>query len=166
MNNKISKKLIGVPKSEEHKRKLLPILIKNRSKLILNKISNVELKLCETLDICNIEYETQYKLHEFHYDIKIKNTNILIEVDGDYYHANPKFYDITHLNKLQKNNIKYDKAKTSTAKTKQYILLRFWEYDIKNNLQNVIRKILDAIEEYKINEKNKLIPIENNFFEY
>jgi len=71
--------------------------------------------------------------------------NIVIEVDGDYYHCNPRIYPDGPKYNIQKNHIITDAIKDKELFEKGYIVLRFWEYDIKNNLHSCANKIQQTI---------------------
>jgi len=88
----------------------------------------------------HILYEKQYRIYfkneqgklKFRsYDFLLKEKNILIEIDGDYWHGNPIFFK--KLNETQNNNKKNDFFKNELAKIKNMILIRFWETQINNN---------------------------------
>jgi very-short-patch-repair endonuclease len=143
--DKISKALTGKPKSEIHRRKLLPGLAKNRKEILKGNPSKLEHQFARMLDVMCITYDRQYELNGLSYDFKIKNKNILIEVDGDYYHSNPDIYDEKDLNNMQKKNRGLDKLKSGNANHLNYKLLRFWEYDIKNNRAKVIQTLLSEL---------------------
>ncbi len=87
-----------------------------------------------------IEYEKAFILNNKFYDFKIKDKNILIEVDGDFYHCNPKKYP-EPICDIQKKVIPNDIYKNQLAESNGYTLIRFWEDDIKNNLDMVIEKL-------------------------
>ena len=73
----------------------------------------------------------QYMMAGYYYDFYLPEYNLLIEADGDYWHANPNKYST--LNESQKANAKNDRFKNNLAKEKGYDLIRFWEEDIKKN---------------------------------
>ncbi len=60
--------------------------------------------MMESLDILDIDFQHQFYLNEnnkvkYAYDFKLVDTNILLEINGDYWHANPVKYhanDIIH----------------------------------------------------------------------
>lgn len=80
--------------------------------------------------------------------------DLLIEIDGDYYHGNPNKYTNEDLSPMQKHNKFIDKLKTQWAGLNCVTLLRFWEDDIRNNPQ----KVIDELSKYvKINTKKRLI---------
>lgn len=57
-----------------------------------NGTSKLETNISEVLNDLSISYTTQYPLKGKLFDFRISNTNILIEVNGDYWHCNPKKY--------------------------------------------------------------------------
>jgi very-short-patch-repair endonuclease len=72
------------------------------------------------------------------YDFKIKNKKILIEIDGDYWHGGPGVKK--HFFKL--NEVKLnDELKNQIAQQKGYKLLRFWESDIYNQPEEMVKQI-------------------------
>jgi len=157
----ISKALIGIPKSKEHRLKM-----KNASKKYWSKQKNrdaqrirrinymnkylkinetkLETKFKQILNKLNIEYEFQFKLIKYNYDFYIKNTNIIIEVDSDFWHCNPNQY-LNPQHDCQKHTIEHDKIKNKWAKDNNYKLLRFWESDINNNKASVIKKLIKEL---------------------
>lgn len=75
------------------------------------------------------------------YDFGFKDERILLEVQGDYWHANPKFYDINKLNYMQIENLKKDKDKQLFALNNNFKLYYIWEDDINNNNFEILEKI-------------------------
>lgn len=80
--------------------------------------------------------------------------DILIEIDGDYYHGNPIKYNKNELTPMQKHNQKIDKMKTYWAGINCITLLRFWENDIHNNTKKIIEEISKYV---NINNKKHII---------
>ena len=78
--------------------------------------------------------------------------SIIIECDGDYWHANPKIYNSSNLTKTQITNVKRDKFKDIYLAKKGWKVFRFFELDIHKNFKNCI-DILEA----EINEQIKSI---------
>lgn len=81
--------------------------------------------------------------------------SLLIEIDGDYFHANPKFYNKGSMNSIQKRNKRIDLLKDEWAGMHCIPLLRIWEDDIKNNSEYVINEILKYVSIGKIKKKIK-----------
>lgn len=82
-------------------------------------------------------------------DFAIPCFKIIIECDGDYWHANPKIYDYKKLTLAQKNKIKTDKAKDIFLKKEGWCVLRFFESDIKSNIRLCIDKIEETIQKIR-----------------
>ena len=114
-----------------------------------NKGTNIENKISKLLLEFGVKFETQFDIYyddkKFRsYDFYLKEFNLLIEADGDYWHSNPKQFNV--LNEVQLLNKNNDEFKNKLAKEKGYNLLRFWETDIKK--KNFKIKLLNEIKKY------------------
>lgn len=70
--------------------------------------------------------------------------NLVLFVDGDYWHSNPKFYPQPKT-KSQKKNLERDQKANSKLIKGGYIVRRFWEYDLINNkleCKKIIKKLI------------------------
>lgn len=115
--------------------------IKTHNKFTKKSItkSKAEVEFSLFLLSLGIITEDQFRLGYKYYDFIIKGTNILIEFDGDYFHANPTIYkDPNKLNKMQKKNRLNDNFKNSLALANGYKLFRFWESDFRKNKKLII----------------------------
>jgi very-short-patch-repair endonuclease len=81
----------------------------------------------QTLD--GTHFRRQYAIDKYIVDFCAPRARLIIEVDGS-----------QHLN--QQN---YDAERTEFLKAKGYRVLRFWNNDILNNIQDVMSAILQAI---------------------
>ena len=106
---------------------IIHILRKYNIKIIINKFSKPMKIFEEFLVSKNILYKSEFNLERKFYDFFIE-PNILIEIDGNYWHGNPKYYK--ELNKRQKRAVLADKIKNRIAKDNKYNLLRIWEDEI------------------------------------
>lgn len=167
--NNISKSLSGVKKSDEHKRKLSDVsklrwdnegerekqshrrmlyIIKNgfevKSKLedVFEEILNSEFNL-----IKDIDYYTQFYVRDIKglFDFKLKGKNILIEIDGDYWHCNPNSKYSEPKYDAQKSNLIKDNIKNEWCINNNYKLFRFWESDINNDYDNVVLRVKEIL---------------------
>lgn len=72
------------------------------------------------------------------YDFKLKNSNIIVEVDGDYWHGGPgvkkHFFDVK---KTQENDLIKEKIATS----KGLEVVRFWGSDLKKDA-SILNKLI------------------------
>jgi very-short-patch-repair endonuclease len=149
---KISKAMKGVPKSREH----VAAVVKTMNERYFNNFtrrSGLEIKFDDILKTLNISYDTHFILQGYTYDFHLPKYNILIETDGDFWHCNiDKGYKPKY--QYQKDSMRTDKIKNHVAKENGYKLLRFWEYDIKNNRMDVIQQLITEIKnESTINRK-------------
>lgn len=84
--------------------------------------------------------------------------SFIIEVDGGYYHSDPRVVDENKLNPMQKHNKFIDSIKDRWCGMHCIPLLRIWEYDIRHNPKLVLEKLSEYID---IGMKKK--KIEENF---
>ena len=106
------------------------------------------------LDKLNINYQWQFEAKDIQrfYDFYLPDSNILIEIDGDYYHANPEKYDVNNWNSLtptQKHDIMVDNIKNKWALLHGIPIYRFWENDIRKNPSKVLNELKDIVKIYK-----------------
>lgn len=80
--------------------------------------------------------------------------DLIVEVDGSYFHSDPRVVKEDKLNPMQKHNKFVDKLKDQYAGMHCITLVRFWEYDIRNNPQKVMEELKKYI---AIEEKNMRI---------
>lgn len=110
-----------------------------------NKKNGLEKEFEDILNELNINYEFHFWYHKKEYDFILPDYNILIEVDGDFFHCNKKI-GYKPLYSIQRKNIRNDRVKNRIVKKyKEYKLLRFWENDIKNKRDDVISKLRKVI---------------------
>jgi very-short-patch-repair endonuclease len=80
-----------------------------------------------------LQYEKQFKIKGKKYDFKIGNT--IIEIDGDFYHANPKYYPDGPIYQMQKSAVENDRKKNVIAIEEGYVLKRIWYSELKNYIK-------------------------------
>lgn len=123
-----------------------------REGLKKTRSTSIEIKISKLLIEYGIKFETQYDLFydedKFKtYDFYLKDYNLLIEADGDYWHAHPnKYLNENDLTEVQKINKKNDIFKNELALNNDYNLVRFWESEIKK--KNFKYKLLNEIKKY------------------
>lgn len=101
-----------------------------------------ELILQSKLQELGIEFDTHIPIYG-QPDIFIQ-PNICIFVDGDYFHGNPKKYKADHIlqnGKPASWKWNYDKEVTETLEEMGMRVIRLWESDIINNLEDCIKVI-------------------------
>ena len=120
-------------------------------------VSKLELRFArEFLDKLGIEYIYQFKAESIgrYFDFFVPNCNIIIEVDGDYWHG----YGLLHeeKNRTQKHSEWVDKEKDRWALEHGIPIIRFWEHDINNNPDYVKKVLLEKVGKYRKNYEKEL----------
>jgi len=110
-------------------------------------MNRLEKFVASILEENNIPYHFQFFLKNKDgicksYDFKIKNKNILIEIDGDYWHGGPGINK--HFFKLEETK-QNDLFKDQLAKDNGFSLIRIWESNIYNEPNIIINKIKELI---------------------
>lgn len=110
----------------------------------------------EFLEKLKVPYQYQFEAKDIgrFYDFYLPQSNLIIEIDGDYWHGNPDKYEKDELKKHQIRAQRVDEYKNKWALLHGIPILRIWESDIRKNPKKVM-KILK--EELNIQEKNRLI---------
>ena len=72
-------------------------------------------------------------------DALLEIAAVLIEVDGDFHHCNPNSKHRIPIYPIQLKTIGNDIRKNILAKDKGFKLLRFWETDINNNPEYIVK---------------------------
>lgn len=112
------------------------------------------------LDKLGVKYIWQFEAKEIKrfYDYYLPKSNILIEIDGDYWHS----YGLVreNMNPTQKKNARIDKDKDTWAALHGIPLVRIWEHDIRKNPGQVMKMLKEKVYlstelENKKKEKNK-----------
>lgn len=114
-----------------------------------NTTSKLELKVLSWLEDAGYELNEQYSVGNFYFDAHVKNTCILIEINGDYWHCNPRVYTNGPINELQKRLMRRDFAKKSCAKERGYKQITVWENDINLDEEKSKMWLLKKVKEYE-----------------
>ena len=79
------------------------------------------------------------------YDFYLPEHNLLIEIDGGYYHADPRVVNENKLSPMQMRNKRIDEYKNRWALAHGIPIIRIWEKDIREKptqVLNELKKIL------------------------
>lgn len=131
---KMSKNRMGEKRSEQAKRNMSEAGIKRVQQQLLNGTTQwcntkPEMLMYEGLLSRGYIVEKQKYIKTVGLvDFYLPDYNLVIEADGDYWHN------------LERQKIK-DKRRNEKLKVLNYRILRFWEHDIKKNLQQCLNKI-------------------------
>ncbi len=119
------------------------------------------------LDKLGVKYKYQFEAKDIgrYYDFAIfinKNQDdlsigniLLIEIDGGYYHSDPRVVNENKLSPMQKRNKRVDEYKNRWALEHGIPLLRIWEKDIRENPSEVLKKLKERL--YIENKRKTLI---------
>lgn len=114
------------------------------------KDTRPELQLRKALYHAGLRYRKNYRRLPGTPDIALTRQKIAIFVDGDFWHArgheaNPgeqiasnKTYWIRHLSR----NVEHDKEVNDALTELGWLVLRFWESDVKRNLTGCVETVL------------------------
>lgn len=107
------------------------------------------------LDPLGVEYESQFEAKDIgrFYDFKVKDGPI-IEIDGSYFHGDPRLYKEEDLSSMQRHNKLVDEYKNKWALAHGIPILRFWEKDIRENPIQVMSELKERLH---IEDEKKVI---------
>jgi hypothetical protein len=123
-----------------------------------SKISSLNNRISKILELSGIDYEPEFKIkYEFEskvkwkfYDFRIGN--YLLEINGDYWHANPSKFKESDVFKFPKKELRakeiwdLDKYKKEIAEDCGFNVIYLWESDInKTNDEQILQIIKNKI---------------------
>ena len=85
-------------------------------------------QLLRKKSVNNLKIRRQYAIDNYIVDIVCHEKKLIIEIDGGQHN--------------EEKNIAYDKERTKYLKTKGFKVIRFWNDEIKTNLDGVYEEIL------------------------
>lgn len=114
-------------------------------------VSSLEKIVSEFLNEAGIDFTQQFVLGAFFFDFHIVNSNVLIEVHGDYWHCNPAVYIDGPVNEMHRRMMRRDFCKRDYARKMGFKRLVVWERDLNvarvatlNALVTKIKEIVNA----------------------
>ncbi|WP_456274072.1 endonuclease domain-containing protein [Bacillus sp. AK031] len=120
--------------SEETIEKIRQATLRQMEDQVFQK-TKIEYIIEKYLKKLNVNYKYSFILQKRQFDFLLVEYQIIIECDGDYWHANPKFYP--EPKDWQKERSQIDLEKNEIAQRNGYQITRFWEDDILNNFDYV-----------------------------
>ena len=101
----------------------------------------------EFLDKLGVEYVYQFEAKDIgrFFDFYIPSINLIIEIDGDYWHGNPDKYKDEELKGHQKRARRVDEHKTKWALLHGIPILRIWESDIRKRPKSVLEMLKEEL---------------------
>ena len=103
--------------------------------------SKLQRRIVKTIKKLGYPVQTQVRVGKYYFDFKVGN--VLFQVNGDFWHANPKMYKPNSVinypggkKKLAANIWKKDLKKRQIAMSQGYKVVYLWETDLKKLTQN------------------------------
>lgn len=130
---------------------------KKNMQRIRSKDTKAEILLRKALWHKGVRYRKNYKLLPGTPDIAITRRHIVIFVDGDFWHAkghekNPGEQIATRKafwSAKLKRNVERDKYINELLLEQGWLVLRFWESDVKKNLGKCVDEVMGYMSVYK-----------------
>ena len=112
-----------------------------------NKTDTLPQKILNAaLEKLGIKFVNEYKCGKVAIDNYLSDHNLMIEVNGRYWHCDPRFYNLVSYQR-QYDRIVNDKRKNAAIKSEYDInILYLWEDDLTTNLDMCMMLILSYIE--------------------
>ena len=117
------------------------------------KDTTIELALRRALYKRGVRYRKNVKTILGTPDIAIKKYGLLVFCDGDFWHGNSYHSVKSHKqfwDEKIKRNRERDLEYTIRLRDEGWTVLRFWESEIKNDLDDCVNKLIAIIEKRKI----------------
>lgn len=109
-------------------------------------VSNYEKTLKKILESNFLCVVPQFIINSLKYDFYIKDKNLLIEFNGDYWHCNPEKYQPGYFHTVKQMTAtqlwEQDEKKRQLAINSGYNFITIWEKDFNKNREREIQKIL------------------------
>ena len=148
----------GIKKTVEQRRRMSIVTTARYTSGSFKRITKPQIGVDNILEELNIKYVNEYNCKYYAIDNYLSDYNLMIEVNGDYFHSNPLKF--TELNQMQIKGITRDKRKRTYIKRyKEIDILYLWESDIKNKPELCRELILEYV-------NNKGILSNYNSFNY
>lgn len=119
-------------------------------KSIKGSDTGIEVRLRKALWHKGIRYRKNFKVFDCHPDIVITKYKIAVFCDGNFWHGKelqkrPIKHNSSYWKEKIRRNVERDLENTIELRDNGWIVLRFWEDDIQNNLPNCIDDVLRYI---------------------
>jgi very-short-patch-repair endonuclease len=95
------------------------------------------------LDKLGVKYIWQFEAKDIgrFYDFYLPEHNLIIEVDGSWFHSDPRLVKEEEMNPMQKRNKRVDEYKNRWALAHGIPILRVWEKDIREQPIKVLKEL-------------------------
>lgn len=108
-------------------------------------ISSLNIKFGKALSANALYPKAEQPVGPYTVDFLFPDVKLIVEVDGDFWHANPSLYKT--IIPMQKRTVDKDKREVTFCKNHGWTLLRFWETDINKDISSCIQKVQEKLYE-------------------
>lgn len=115
------------------------------------RLSKLHIKTRELLKLCEIGFESEQQINRYVVDELHKKSKTIVEINGDYIHANPEIYTdediiVTPTGRYSAlDKWRYDENRKRFLESLGYTVIVVWERDLKN--QSKVDEIKQVIRE-------------------
>lgn len=113
--------------------------VEKQAKKMSKKMTWPEREFVKLMRELKVKFEPQKVVGSKIYDFFIPSKNLLVEIDGNYFHGDEDIYE--ELSPMQKRNKKNDEYKNVLAKGLGYQIERVWESELKKEYASVKERI-------------------------
>ncbi|PER35443.1 hypothetical protein CN485_04835 [Bacillus cereus] len=107
--------------------------------------TSIERKIRNVLEKLNINFRVQENILYWITDFYLPDYNLVIETNGDYWHANPEVYEPNELSERQQIRVRNDYFKINGLLNEGYKVLVLWEKDINERIDWCVGQIKETI---------------------
>jgi very-short-patch-repair endonuclease len=136
------------PHTEESKMKMREATAKRYTDGTFNRKSSIHIKVENFLKSIGLKHESEYYIKYYSIDIAFNDKKLAIEIQGDFFHSNPKLYPDGPICNIQKRNFYNDSKKHKYLKEQGWQLLELWESEINDDTYK--EKLICKLKELKI----------------
>lgn len=135
----------GMKHSEESKQKMREKTISRFKNGLFPKTKSVPHNIFKSiLDEQKINYEEEFGYGKYSFDFILFDYNLLIEIQGDYFHCNPNTRHKEAKSSVQIKNVNRDvRKKNFILNENKYNFEEIWEFDLINNKEKIEKWIKD-----------------------
>lgn len=161
----VTKKRTSITNSKNNSKKRTVPKVKTTKKAVRHHPKFGTSKLEEDfardfLDKLGVKYIYQMEAKDIKrwFDFYLPKHNLLIEIDGSFYHSDPRLVKEEEMSPMQKRNKRVDEYKDKWALMHGIPLIRIWEKDIKENPKMVMEELKKRLyiqdEKIKVKKNN------------
>jgi very-short-patch-repair endonuclease len=148
VSRQIQKRYWARLSSEEKSQRLQSFIVAGQKHNRKSSQTRIETLLASVLNELNCTFERNTQIGRYNVDFLV-NQQLVLECFGDYWHCNPVLFQEDDYNKSLKMTARNKWAKDARRKvaleTKGYVVISFWESDIKEHIERVKQSISECL---------------------